>query len=365
MTTTITVDLGPRSYPLHIGHGLLPSLGRLLQPLGVTGRVGLVSNEPICRHYGALVTAVLAASGLNVTTAMVPANESAKSLDGAALLYDTFLNAGLDRTSTLVAFGGGVVGDLTGFVAATFMRGIRWVQLPTTLLAMVDASIGGKTGVNHRRGKNLIGAFHQPLAVIIDPAMLSTLPGREMTSAYAELLKAGAIADRDFFRFLGVNAQTILGLADRQLVEEAIVRASRIKAEVVAADEREGGQRRILNFGHTVGHALEAAYGYGDLRHGEAVAFGMAAAGYLSRKITGLPEADYAELLAALGLLDLPRLSGLDRAKVMQYLYHDKKVRRGELHFVLLEELGRPVITSAVDDGLINAALDDIEERWG
>lgn len=363
--TTITVDLGPRSYPVHIGHGLLSSLAKLLPPLGVAGRVGLVSSEPIFEHYGALVTSVLAAAGCHVTTAIIPTDESAKSLEGAARLYDTFLNAGLDRTSTLLALGGGVVGDLTGFVAATFMRGIGWVPLPTTLLAMVDASIGGKTGVNHRRGKNLIGAFHQPLAVIIDPATLGTLPGRELTSAYAELLKAGAIADRDFFRFLGTNARKILGLAHRELLEEAIIRASRIKAEVVAADEREGGQRRILNFGHTVGHALEAAAGFGGLRHGEAVAFGMAAAGGLSRKITGLPEADYEELLASLELLDLPRLPRLDRATVMQYLYHDKKVERGELRFVLLEELGRPVITKAVNDGLINAALDDIEERWG
>ncbi|MEE9464735.1 MAG: 3-dehydroquinate synthase [Candidatus Neomarinimicrobiota bacterium] len=362
--TTITVDLGPRSYPLHIGHGLLSSLANLLPQLGVTGRVGLVSSEPIFVHYGALVTSVLAASGCHVTTAMIPADESAKSLEGAARLYDTFLNAGLDRTSTLLALGGGVIGDLTGFVAATFMRGIAWVQLPTTLLAMVDASIGGKTGVNHRRGKNLIGAFHQPLAVIIDPTTLGTLPGRELISAYTELLKAGAIADRNFFRFLSVNAREILALADRKLVEEAIVRAGRIKAEVVAADEREGDRRRILNFGHTLGHALEAASGYGDLRHGEAVAFGMAAAGYLSRKITGLPEPDYLELLASLELLDLPPWPALDRVTLMQYLYHDKKVKGGELHFVLLKELGRPVITNAVDDGLINAALDDIEERW-
>ena len=363
--TTITVDLGPRSYPLHIGAGLLSSLTELLSSLGVDGRIGLVSSAPIHDHYGAAVTATLEAAGYQVTATLVPDGEQAKNLETVARLYDTFLEAGLDRSSTLVALGGGVVGDLTGYVAATLFRGIGLVQIPTTLLAMVDSSIGGKTGVNHPLGKNLIGAFHQPLAVIIDPTVLGTLPKRELTSAFAELLKAGAIAERPFLQFLVANARTILDLADADLVLQAITAACGIKADVVSADEREGDRRRILNFGHTFGHALEATLGYGSVRHGEAVAMGMAGAGYLSQQLTGLTEHDYRELLAALEPLDLPKLPPLNRAAVLKYLYHDKKVRRGKLHFVLLEALGRPVITNAVDDTLIAAALDEIEGRFG
>ena len=363
--TTITVDLGPRSYPVHIGAGLLSSLSELLTPLGVGGHVGLVSSAPIHDHYGATVTAGLEAAGCQVTTSLIPNGEQAKNLETVARLYNTFIQAGLDRSSTLVALGGGVVGDLTGYVAATLFRGIGLVQIPTTMLAMVDSSIGGKTGVNHPLGKNLIGAFHQPLAVIIDPAVLSTLPKREMTSAFSELLKMGAIADHTFFRFLVSNTRAILELADPELVLQAITEACDIKAAVVSEDEREGDRRRILNFGHTLGHALEATLGYGSLRHGEAVAMGMVGAGFISRQITGLSERDYEELLAALEPLDLPKLPPLKRPAILQYLLHDKKVRRGKLHFVLLEALGRPVITNAVDESLIAAALDEIEQRFG
>lgn len=362
--TTITVDLGSRSYPIFIAQGLLSSLAETLAQLDVTGQVGLVSTAHIHDLYGGTVESALTGSGCQVTTALVPDGEPAKNLATVSKLYDTFLEAGLDRSSTLVALGGGVVGDMTGFVAATLFRGIPFVQIPTTLLAMVDASIGGKTGVNHSHGKNLIGAVHQPKAVCIDPDLVKSLPRNELTSAFAEILKAGAIADSGFFHHLAANLEAIIDLADMPLLEEVITRACRIKAQVVSTDEREGGQRRILNFGHTLGHALEASLGYGTLRHGEAVAMGMVGAGYLSTLITGFPPADLDLLTAAVEQLDLPKLPPVDPQTVVTFLRRDKKVRHGVPHFVLLESLGRPVVSSQVTDDQIMAALDNLQQRF-
>lgn len=362
---TLTVDLGDRSYPIHIGPGLLSSLKDVLEPLKIQGKVGLISSRPIHDLYGQSVEQTLADLGCNVTTALVPDGEAAKDLATVSRLYDTFLKAGLDRASTLVSLGGGVVCDMTGFVAATLFRGVNFVQIPTTLLAMVDASIGGKTGVNHPMGKNLIGAIYQPQAVFIDPQLARTLPRRELTSAYAEILKAGAIADKDFFQHLAAHTQAILDLSDMTLLEDAIARACRIKAQVVAEDERESNRRRILNFGHTLGHALEAALGYGAIRHGEAVAIGMVGAGYLSTIHTGFTQSDLAALTAPLAHLDLPKLPALDADTVLSFLWHDKKVRRGALHFVLLESLGKAVISSDVTEDDLRATLSKLQGQFG
>ena len=362
--TTLTVDLGSRSYPIFIAQGLMSSLAETLAQLEVHGQVGLVSTARIFDLYGGVVESALTIAGSQVTTALVPDGEPAKNLATVSTLDDTFLGAGLDRSSTLVALGGGVVGDLTGFVAATLFRGIPFVQIPTTLLAMVDASIGGKTGVNHRHGKNLIGAMHQPKAVIIDPNLVKSLPRGELTSSFAEILKAGAIADGSFFHHLAANIEAIIDLADMPLLEEAITKACRIKAQVVSTDELEGDQRRILNFGHTLGHALEAALGYGTLRHGEAVAMGMVGAGYLSTLITGFPPGELNLLTAAVERLDLPKLPPVDPQTVLTFLHRDKKVRHGVPHFVLLKSLGRPVVSSQVTDDQILAALDNLQQRF-
>lgn len=362
--TTLTVDLGSRSYPILIAQGLLSSLAETLAQLEITGQVGLVSSAPVHDLYGGAVESALTGAGCRVTTALVSDGEPAKNLATVSQLYDTFLEAGLDRTSTLVALGGGVVGDMTGFVAATLFRGIPFIQIPTTLLAMVDASIGGKTGVNHPHGKNLIGAVHQPKAVFIDPDLVKSLPRGELTSAFAEILKAGAIADGDFFHHLAANIEAIIDLADMPLLEDAITRACRIKAQVVSADEREDDQRRILNFGHTLGHALEATLGYGTLRHGEAVAMGMVGAGYLSTLITGFSPAELDLLTAAVTQLDLPKLPPVDSQTVLTFLHRDKKVRHGVPHFVLLESLGRPVVSAQVTDDQIMAALDILQGRF-
>lgn len=363
--TTVSVELGSRSYPIHIGEGLLSSLAELLGPLGVSGRMGLVSSARIHELYGEAVESALTAIGCQVSTTLIPNGEKAKDLATVSYLYNAFLEAGLDRTSTLVSLGGGVVGDVTGFVAATLFRGIPYIQIPTTLLAMVDSSIGGKTGVNHPCGKNLIGAFHQPQAVLIDPAMVRTLPRREITSACAEIIKAAAIADGGFFQQLAGGIQQLVDLTDMPLLEDAIIRSCRIKAEVVSGDERESNRRRILNFGHTLGHALEATAGYDTLRHGEAVAMGMVAAGYISTRVTGFPAGDLELLAAPITQLELPRLPALDQAVFQSFLSHDKKIRRGELHFVLLESIGRPVITTEVTESHINETLDELQRRFG
>ena len=367
--TTITVQLGARSYPVQIGWELLASLAGLKSFVELKGRVGLVSNHKVYGLYGKTVEAALRDLGCQVTTALVPDGEQAKNLATVSQLYDTFIDAELDRSCALVSLGGGVVGDVTGFVAATLYRGLPYIQIPTSLLAMVDAAIGGKTGVNHRHGKNLIGAFHQPRAVIIDPALLQTLARREITSACAEILKAAAVTDGDFFRQLAGGIDRLTDLTDPSFMVEAITRACEIKAQVVAGDEREQQRsdylgRRVLNFGHTIGHALEAATGYSVLRHGEAVAMGMLAAGYISMEEAGFSPGELELLATSLDRLDLPALPVLDKADVRSYLRHDKKVDHGVLRFILLESLGRPVAASQVTDDQIDAALDHIQRRF-
>jgi 3-dehydroquinate synthase len=340
----IRVDLGDRSYSIEIENGILSQIGGRLVSLGTKGKVALVTNLRVGRLYGSVVARSLRKSGLDVTTVTLPDGERFKTLKSVSRVYDELLRKSFERSSTVLGLGGGVIGDLAGFAAATFMRGIGFVQIPTTLAAQVDASIGGKTGVDHPKGKNLIGAFYQPKSVFIDPDVLKTLPRREFISGLAEVIKYGVIRDEEFFSYLEDNMDKIL-TQEPAALSHAIRRSCAIKAEVVQKDEREGGLRKILNYGHTFGHALETATKYRTYLHGEAVSIGMAFAAQLSVRM-GLLDASAArrqtEILKRAGLpVALPKIPTADILKAMTL---DKKVADGRIHFVLAERVGRVAV---------------------
>ncbi len=344
------VYLGARSYPIISGSGLLRN-GFDVTPF-VSGRDCLiVSNETIAPLYMDQVRACLA--GKQIETIELPDGEQYKTVATMQSILDKLVAIGANRDTTIVALGGGVVGDIAGFAAACYMRGVAFVQVPTTLLAQVDSSVGGKTGVNHEKGKNLIGAFHQSRAVIIDVDTLRTLPNRELKAGIAEVIKYGAIADDSFFAWLEDNMDALLAL-DTDALLHAIRVSCRIKAEVVAEDEREAGRRAILNYGHTFGHAIEHCQGYGDWLHGEAVAAGMVMAAQLS----GL-EDDTTERLKRLvhraGLPVDPPAAG--SARLLEAMGLDKKVADKKLRFVLLEKLGNAYVTSDYDEARLDAVL--------
>jgi 3-dehydroquinate synthase len=339
---TITVNLGDRSYPIVVGRGLLD--GGFDVSKYVSGSDCLVvSNETVAPLYYDRLLPNLA--GKNVTAIELPDGESFKTVATMQQVLDQLAASGANRDTTIIALGGGVVGDITGFAAACYMRGVAFIQIPTTLLAQVDSSVGGKTGVNHPEGKNLIGAFHQPQLVMIDTDTLSTLPDRELKAGLAEVIKHGAICDIEFFAWLEENIPALLEKEPAALAH-AIRRSCELKAEVVAEDEREGGRRAILNFGHTFGHAIENCLGYGEWLHGEAVAAGMIMAAQLS----GIAESDVTrlrELTAAAGLPVIP--PAIDAADWMRAMGLDKKVQQKMLRFVLLSDLGAAHISASYD----------------
>src|SRR3990172_5024478 len=305
---TIRVNLGNRSYDIHVGANLLPQVGDLIRPLTLSRHVGLVTHPDLATRYGPIVAESLRRGGHEVSLLTVPPGEESKSLEQAGRLCRELVGARLDRGSALCGLGGGVIGDLAGFVAATLYRGVPFINLPTTLLAQVDSSLGGKTGVNLPEGKNLVGAFHQPRLVVADVLTLRTLPEREFRSGLAEVVKHGMIADPELFGTLEERADRILA-RDPDFLRVIVTRSCAIKAKVVEADEQETGLRAMLNFGHTVGHALEAALGYGSITHGEAVAYGMLVAATLSVRRGLCPEGDVGGLRALLerfGLLGAP-----------------------------------------------------------
>jgi 3-dehydroquinate synthase len=348
----ITVQLGPRSYRIVVGRGALGTVGERLRSLGVGSRVALISDRSVFPLHGRGVMDSLQAAGYAVTQIMVPQGEAAKTLAGAQECWDALLAAGLDRTSTVLGLGGGAVGDLAGFVAATYMRGIHFVQLPTTVLAQVDASIGGKTAIDHPRAKNLIGAFHQPRLVLVDPEVVITLPEREFRSGLAEVVKHGIVADEAYFAEIEAATDDLLA-RDLVTVERIIGGSCRIKASVVERDELEAELRVVLNYGHTIGHALEAVTGYGRWSHGEAVSIGMVAASRLACRlqIGSMEAADRQErLLAAIGLP--VRLSDIDHDAVLAAIGRDKKARDGRVPFVLAPRIGqfRLVFDVTADD---------------
>lgn len=357
----IPIELGARTYAVSIGHGLLDALPELLLP--VQGRpLFVVSNPKVWGLHGERLTRSLKPVG-PLSHVLIPDGERHKSARSLARVHDAMLGAGLPRDGVVVGFGGGVVTDLAGFAAATWMRGIDWVAVPTTLLAMVDAAVGGKVGINHAAAKNLIGAFHQPRAVIADPATLATLSRRQLRNGAYEVVKCGILADRELLATLR-RAPVDPRAWDRVLIEGMIASACEVKAEIVGGDEREGGSRRLLNLGHTLGHALEAATSYRRYLHGEAVGWGLIGAAAISRGRGLLTQAAYATIADAVDHLGRrPPMSDVRVEAILQALTHDKKVKASRLNFVLPASRGRIVIRDDVRRSEIRRALRSLAAR--
>ncbi|MBU1225187.1 MAG: 3-dehydroquinate synthase [Gammaproteobacteria bacterium] len=353
---TLTVDLGDRSYPIHIGAGLLGQAGLILPHLAQK-RVMVVTNTTVAPLYLAQLTATLEAAGVTVAQVVLPDGEAFKNWETLNLVFDALLTDHAERKTTLIALGGGVIGDMTGFAAACYQRGVPFIQIPTTLLSQVDSSVGGKTGINHPLGKNMIGAFYQPKVVLADTDTLKTLPARELSAGLAEVIKYGLIWDADFLAWLEANMEKLRAL-DPAAITHAIYRSCEIKAQVVGEDEREGGIRAILNLGHTFGHAIETGMGYGTWLHGEAVAAGMVMAAQTSQRMGWISEADVARTRALIRAAGLPGVApdlGVDT--YLEYMGHDKKVEGGKMRFVLLKKLGEAVITGDVPADMLTGVL--------
>jgi len=352
---TLNVDLGERSYPIMIGPGLLADPAALVRHVG-GHKAAIVTNTTVAPLYLERVAAPLRAAGKEVVEIVLPDGEEHKGWGSLMTVFDALLANKCDRKTTLVALGGGVIGDLTGFAAASYMRGVPFVQIPTTLLAQVDSSVGGKTGINHPLGKNMIGAFYQPRAVLADTSTLDTLPPRELAAGLAEVIKHGAILDGEFFDWIEANIARLVA-REPDALAHAIARSCEIKADVVRKDEREGGLRAVLNFGHTFGHAIEAGLGYGEWLHGEAVGCGMVMAADLSQRL-GLIDAASAERLRKLVVAaGLPTVApDLGAARWIELMEVDKKNEGGAIKFILLKPLGSPSITS-VPQELLQATL--------
>jgi 3-dehydroquinate synthase len=357
----VPVDLGPRSYTIVVESGALGTVGERLRDLGVGRRVALVTDAVIMRLHGAVVAGSLEKAGFAVTTIEVPEGEGAKTLAVADHCWDRLLAAGLDRSSTVLGLGGGAVGDLAGFVAATYMRGMHFVTLPTTVLAQVDASIGGKTAIDHPKAKNLIGAFHQPRLVVVDPAVVRTLPEREFRSGLAEIVKHGIVLDQPYFEDVEHHAAALL--ARRLDVLERIIGGScRLKASVVERDPEEKTELRFaLNYGHTIGHALEATTAYERWTHGEAVSIGIVAEAHLARRLRLTDDATVARQERLLTALGLPVHAGeVDIEAVLTAITHDKKARDGRVPFVLAPRLGDFRVVYDVPPSEIRAVLREL-----
>jgi len=351
---TVSIDLGSRSYPIHIGAGLIADRARLEAALP-GGPLLLVTNTTIAPLYAARLRAALAGRALG--ECVLPDGEQHKTLTTLSRVYDALAEARVHRDGAILALGGGVVGDIAGFAAATWQRGIAFAQLPTTLLAQVDSAVGGKTGVNHPAGKNLIGAFHQPSVVLADLETLATLPPREFRAGLAEVIKYGLVRDPAFLDWLETTLPR-LERRDTEALAEAVERSCRIKAEIVALDEREGGLRALLNLGHTFGHAIEAATGYGEWLHGEAVAVGLVLAAETSQRLGWLSPADVARVRSLIGRAGLPvQAPRVGIARIRELMALDKKVLAGRVRLVLLRRLGEAVLCADYDRAALDAVL--------
>jgi 3-dehydroquinate synthase len=353
---TVSVTLGERSYPIHIGAGLLGD-ARLYAPYVDGKRVAVVTNGQVAPLYLERVQQALAQAGAPSVPVLIQDGEQAKGWETLDRVIDALLAARLGRDALIVALGGGVVGDLAGFAAAVYQRGIPFIQAPTTLLAQVDSSVGGKTAINHARGKNMVGVFHQPLAVVADVATLDSLPDRELRAGIAEVIKHAFILDLQFVVWLEANIDRLLA-RDRAALTHAVLRSCELKAQVVAADERESGLRAILNFGHTFGHAIEAGVGYGEWLHGEAVAAGMIMAAELSARSGALHREDVERVRALIARAGLPaRGPKLSPERYLELMQVDKKAAAGKVRFILLEALGHAVLRADVDPQLVRQSI--------
>lgn len=347
---TVKVELGENSYPIIIGEKILPFLGDELRKLHISNKVLLVTNPKVHGLYGETVIASLEKAGFQVVLGMIPDGEKYKSLESAQGLYDIAFDAKMDRKSAVIALGGGVIGDLAGFVAATYMRGVPFVQVPTTLLAQVDSSVGGKVAVNHPKGKNIIGSFYQPKLVFADIDTLRTLELRQFRAGMAEVLKYGVIRDKDFFDYLEGNLGRIMTLESGALVK-VVKRSCEIKASVVGMDEKEMGIRAILNYGHTLGHALEALTNYESYVHGEAVAIGMIVANKLALIKGRIKEQEVARIQGVIEKVGLPvQYSAMDKRVILEKMYLDKKVYDGRISYILPEGIGEVRIIDGVEE---------------
>jgi 3-dehydroquinate synthase len=351
---SLRVALGERSYPIHVGAGLLDR-AELYRPYLAGGSAAIVTNQVVARLY--LSRLRIALGDVRVTEIVVPDGEQAKSWPTLERVFDALLEARCGRDTLLVALGGGVVGDLAGFAAAVYQRGMPFLQVPTTLLAQVDSSVGGKTAINHARGKNMIGAFHQPLAVVSDVATLDTLPDRELRAGLAEVIKHGLALDAGFVAWLEANLEKVLS-RERAALSHAVMRCCELKAGIVAADERESGVRALLNFGHTFGHAIEAATGYGTWLHGEAIAAGMIMAAELSRGLNLLEKRDVERVRRLIERAGLPvKGPAIEPGELIEHMAVDKKAAGGELRFVLLEAIGRAALRGGVEQARVRDAI--------
>ena len=357
MIQTLTVRLAERSYPIHIGVGVLTDAGLLLPHLKQK-KVVVVSNTTVAPLYLDRLRSTLEKAGISVLPVILPDGERFKTWETLNLIFDSLLGAHCERSTTLIALGGGVIGDMGGFAAACYQRGMPFVQVPTTLLSLVDSSVGGKTAINHPLGKNMIGAFYQPKVVLADIATLDTLPDRELRAGLAEVIKYGLIRDPEFFVWLEANMERLLA-REREALAHAVYRSCENKAEVVAADERESGERALLNLGHTFGHAIETGLGYGEWLHGEAIAAGTLIAAELSKRLGWIDGASVARIESLFLRAGLPVYGApLGATRYLELMRHDKKVQDGKLRLVLLSDIGKGVIFDATDEEMIRAAID-------
>lgn len=354
----IRVELAERSYNIYIGSGILDGIGEKLKLFDLSPTIAMISNPTVFSLYGNRASESLQRAGFDLLTVCIPDGEEFKNLASLERIYDELLGHKLDRFSALVALGGGVIGDITGFAASTYMRGIAYIQIPTTLLAQVDSSVGGKTGVNHARGKNMIGTFWQPRMVWIDTDTLRTLPRRELLAGLAEVIKYGVIRDEELFAFLEGNRELILDLAPNALAH-VIERSCEIKADIVSRDERESGLRAILNYGHTFGHAIETATEYTRVLHGEAVAIGMCLEAKLSEILGILDREHLRRILALVDAYGLPSAvpENVETYDLISLMALDKKAVAGEVKFILPQKIGKVIARKGVQEAAIRSSL--------